>query len=167
MATASITLSQFSSNVKSVHVGVVFAGGHASSTQTWSASGVLLLTKVPNGATIVDWWAKFGASNVATGNILKIGTSASPSGILSATTLSATYSASSQTVTPTEYGIRNQGWFRAPGPGNTLPARISLSDDVQPAEVWITAKLSVSMSGYFTFGLFYTNDGTTGRGTLR
>lgn len=169
MATLSVTFSQFSANVKAVHTGLISAGGSATLAADASASSIFKLCQVPNKATLEDWWLHLGGSQA--GQVLKLGTSQTPSGIMSATTLSQSYSTSlsGQLIVPTPRGIFNQGWLRAPGAGGLMPVRISLSDDAQPSSIWVHAKAAAVISNgiVFTFKLFYTMDGSTGRTTIR
>ena len=168
---ATFTASQLASNVKAVHTGLVIVGAALSTCASGTASSVILLSRVPHGATLVDFWLRLHSGGAS--QTVKIGTSASPSGIMSITTLSLTLSESE--TYPPFYGVFNQGWIRAPGgttggTGNDfMPVRISLSDDVQPAEVWVQAELGINISNslFLTWCLFYTMDGLTGHTTIR
>ena len=115
MATLSITLSQLSPNVKAVHTGVVAVAAAQTLQAASSASSVFKLCQVPNGATLVDWWLSIGGSQA--GQVLKLGTSQTPSGIMAATSLSLTLSISTQAAAPSQRGVFNQGYLRAPGAG--------------------------------------------------
>lgn len=168
MASATLTLSQLSPNLKSVHVGINTAGG-ATQTAPSSASSILNICKLPNGATIVDFWAS--VANGGADQTFQMGTSSTPSGIMSVTTLSTTYTLSVGTAE--EVNIVNKT-IRAPGGTtgsvpNLMPIRISLSDDVQPSSVWIQGRFSVaaSSSALVTVLFFYTMDGLAGRTTIR
>jgi len=179
MATVSFTFSQLHGNpgvpVPLVHTCVNVAGAALSLAVNTSASSVFRLLTVPNGTTLVDFWlrAQTGGAN----QTIELGTSQTRSGIMSITTACQTFSISTQPTVPTAMGVFNQGWFRAPGgtQGGTgavtdlMPVRISLSDDVQPAQVDILMKLgvAVSSSAFFTFMLFYTNNGMKGHTTIR
>jgi hypothetical protein len=170
---ATFTASQFSSNVKAVHTGIVSVGAALSLTETAAAASVILLNKVPHGATLVDFWIRFYAQG-ADAQTLEIGTSDSPSGIMQITSMSQTFTESATDVANI-YGVFNQGWLRAPGGttggtgGDLMPVRISLSDDLQPAEVWIQLRIGVAISAsmYLTWCLFYTMDGMGGHTTIR
>lgn len=166
MATLSFTLSQFAPNVKATHTGITTAGGAASISATISPSSIIHFCQVPNGATLVDFWVKFGGQAIDT-QTMQIGTSQTPSGIMAATTLSLTFCASASA--PTILGIHNQSWLRAPGGSDLLPVRISLSDDAQPSSIWVQGRLSKTVSGsfYITFLLFYTMDGLIGHTSIR
>ena len=177
MATLSLTFSQLSAAGKSVHTGVNVIGGALSVSATVCPSTILHMVPVLNGATLLDFKLR-----IATGGAdqtIQIGTSQTPSGIMSLTTLSQSYSTSlsGQLVVPTTYGIFNQGWIQGFG-GTTglktgvtdlLPVRISLSDDVSPARIWVQGRVGVacSASAFFTFILFYTMDGLAGHTTIR
>ena len=169
MATLTVTMSQLSPNVKAVHTGINVAASALSLSSTFTPSNILWMVKIPNHATIVDYWLKIQTGGAA--QTVAIGTASSPTGIMAATSLSQTYSisVSNQLITPTPYGIFNQGWLRAPGPGDTMPVRISLSDDASPSSVWVQGKLTVAISNsaYFSFALFYTMDGMLGHTTIR
>ncbi len=174
---ATVTASQLSSDAKAVHTGVNVTGSALSIAGTLAASSVILLSKVPNGATLVDWILRFESASVSTQTI-ELGTSATPSGIMTVTTLSHTLSVTSSSgaaVTPTDYGVFNQGWIRSPGgtsglqTNDLMPVRISLSDDVQPSSVWIQARTGqdICNSAFFVWTLFYTMDGMRGHTTIR
>lgn len=167
MATLSITLSQLSPNVKAVHTGVVAVAAAQTLQAASSASSVFKLCQVPNGATLVDWWLSIGGSQA--GQVLKLGTSQTPSGIMAATSLSLTLSISTQAAAPSQRGVFNQGYLRAPGAGDRMPVRVSLSDDAQPSNIWVHAKAAaaITVSMAFSFCLFYTMDGMAGRTTVR
>jgi len=171
---STFTASQLTSNAKATHTGVNVVGSALSLSVTGTASSVILLSRVPTGATLVDWILRIHTGGAD--QTVKLGTSASPSGIMSITTLTQTYSLSVGTTEEINiYGDSNRGYLRAPGgtsggTGNDfMPVRISLSDDVQPASVWIQATLGVaiSASAYFTWTLFYTMDGMRGHTTIR
>lgn len=170
MATATTTFSQLSPNLKAVHTGINVAGGHLSASATLSPSGVLNMVKVPNGATIVDFWLKVVSGGVD--NNIQIGTSQTPSGIMSITTLTATFTATHANYISTTIrapgGTGSQSGLSA-NTDDFLPIRISLSDDAQPSSVWVQARIGadVSASAFFTFMLFYTMDGLAGRTTIR
>lgn len=181
MASATVTFSQFSANLKAVHVGVVATGGHFSASATICPSSVLNMCELPNGATIVDFYLRIQNAADDDQQTVQIGTSNAPSGIMSVTTVTQTYSFSASisldTLTLVIVGDANHGTIRAPGgtrgaTGATtdlMPVRISLSDDVSPARVWVQGRLGggVSVSAFFTFMLFYTMDGLAGRTTTR
>ena len=172
MASVTVTFSQLQDAVKSVHTGVIAAAGAISRSVTISASGVLNMVRVPNHSTLLDFWLKVHTGGAS--QTVQIGTSQTPSGIMSVTTLSQTYSISGQVAAPTAYGDNNTGVIRAPGGTkggaiDLMPVRISLSDDVQPSSVWVQGRLgaAISASAFFTFCLFYTMDGLRGHTTIR
>lgn len=169
MASVTSTFSQLQAATKAVHTGIVAVGGALSLSTTISACGVLNMVQVPNKATLLDWWIKIYTGGAA--QTLKIGTSQTHSGIMAVTSLSQTFSTSvsNQLILPTPYGIFNQGFLRAPGAGDLMPVRISISDDAQPSSVWVQGRLgaAISTSAYFTFVLFYTMDGLLGHTTIR
>lgn len=154
MATLTATL-QYATTPKAVHTGVLHTGARAQTGSTLTASSVILLCDLPDGATVLDWWAFIDGAGA--NQVVQIGTSNTPSGIASAFSLSG--------VTA---GAVGAGGFRAPF-GDLLPVRISLSDDVEPAQVNVQAKLgaAISASIVLNFNLFYTMDGTPGANTIR
>lgn len=178
MASVSLSFSQLVPQVKAVHTGIIAAGGALSTSAgltTICPSTVLNFCQVPNRATLLDFWIRIQTGGAS--QTLQIGTSQTPSGIMSVTTLSQTYSISTQSAAPAPYGVFNQGYIRAPG-GTTgavtgvtdlMPVRISISDDVSPASVWLQGRVGAgcSASAFFTFMVFYTMDGLTGHTTIR
>lgn len=169
---ATFTASQLRTNVYERHAGLNVTAAAVAAAVTGTASSVVLLSRVPTGATLVDFWMRLRSGGVS--QTVKIGTSASPSGIMSITTLSVTYSHSATAIVPTDAGVMGQWWIRAPGGtrgGGTdlMPVRISLSDDVQPAEVWIQATMGVAISAslLLSWCLFYLTDGMPGHTTIR
>lgn len=176
MATVTRTFSQFTSNIKATHTGICVVGGALSLSVTFSPSGIMNMVQVPNHATLVDFYLRIQQGGAA--QVVRIGTSATNSGIMSKTTLSQTISFSASISLDTlQYNVNNPGYIRAPGgtqgvaDGTTdlMPVRISLSDDAAPASVWIQGRLAtaISASGFFTFVLFYTMDGLPGHTTIR
>ena len=181
MASASITYSQFSANVKAVHTGVLCTGGHLSRSVTICPSTVHNMCQVPNNCTLVDFWMRIQHAADDDQATFQIGTSQTPSGIMSITTITQTYSFSASIsldiLTLNIVGDSNHGTIRAPGGTrgditgvltDLMPVRISLSDDVAPSNVWIQGRGAAwSATGFLTFMLFYTMDGLTGRTTIR
>jgi hypothetical protein len=176
MASATLTFSQFSPGVKKVHTGIIANGGHLSVATTVCPSTVLAMCQVASGTTLLDYWLRIQTGGAS--QTFQMGTSATPSGILSVLTLSQTYSISTQAAAPAQYGIFNQGVIRGGGGTsgditgaltNLMPTKISLSDDVQPSSVYIQGKVGAgcSASAFFTAMFFYTNDGMAGRTTIR
>ena len=181
MATASFTFSQLHGlagvAAPVVHTGVNVTGSALSLGVNTSASSVFRLLTVPGqGTTLLDFWIRIQTGGAS--QALEFGTSNTPSGIMSLTTLSQTWSYSStQSIINIGAGVMNQGWIRAPGGTSGLatgvtdlmPVRLSVSDDVQPSVVNLNMKLSaaVSSSAFFTFMLFYTNNGIKGHTTIR
>lgn len=173
MASTTFTFSQLSPNVKATHTGLNVVGGALSQAAATSASSVFNMVQVPHGATLTDFWMKIHTGGAD--QTLEIGTSNTPSGIMTITTLTQTYSLSVGTGEEINiYGDANRGVIRAPGgtSGGTadlMPVRISLSDDAAPSSVWVQGRLTVanSSSSFFTFTLFYTMDGMAGHTTIR
>jgi hypothetical protein len=182
MATATVTFSQFKPNVNAVHTGINWTGGHLSRSVTLSPSGRLKMCRVPDQAVLTDFWLR--TQNAADDNqqTWQIGTSATRSGIMSITTVTQTYSFSASisldTLTLQIIGDSNNGTIRAPGGTRNditgaltdlMPVKISLSDDAEPQSVWVIGTIGggISASAFFTFMLFYSNDGGAGRTTIR
>ena len=170
---ATVTASQLAAGTKTLHTGVQFASAALTQAATLTASSIILLSQVQSGVLLLDFWLRIHTGGAS--QTVKLGTSASPSGIMQIASLSQTYSISTQVTVPTMYGVFNQGYLRAPGgttggtAGDYMPVRISLSDDVQPATVWIQATLGVAISAsmYLTWMLFYTYDSMAGHTTIR
>ena len=155
----------FSPALKATHTGLCVMGSRTSICATGTAASVILLGNVPDGATLVDWWARIATAGTA--QTVQIGTSATPSGIAAAFSLTLTISASTQNYLLA--GAMGLNGYRAEIGGDRMPVRISLSDDVQPAQVMVQAEfgVAISASAIFTFVLFYTMDGTAGIATIR
>jgi hypothetical protein len=165
---STFTASLLNSNVKATHTGIVPVGAHVSVTATGTASSVVLLNFVPNGATLVDWWFRYQSGAADQG--AEIGTSATPSGIMAMTTLSLTLSHSGSIAGGSPIaGVFGQSYYRAPMGGDKMPVRISLSDDAQPAttRIKMVLRTAISASLVLTWMLFYTMDGLAGRTTIR
>ena len=182
MATATVTFSQFQPTVNAIHTGVNCTGGHLSRSVTLSPSGRLKMVQVPNQAVLVDFWLRTQNAADDDQQTWQIGTSATRSGIMSVTTVTQTYSFSASisldVLTLQIVGDANHGTIRAPGGTrgditgvltDLMPVKISLSDDAQPQNIWVIGTLGggISVSAFFTFMLFYTNNGMTGRTTIR
>jgi hypothetical protein len=162
---STFTASLLNANVKATHTGIIAVGAAASISATGTASSVVLLNFVPNGATLVDWWFRY-QSGAATQSI-EIGTSATPSGIMAMTSLTLTlsHSGSIQLIG----GTFGRSYYRAPMGGDLMPVRISLSDNAQPAttRIQMVLRAAISASMVLSWMLFYTMDGLTGHTTIR
>lgn len=176
MATVTRTCSMFSPVPKNVHNGIICNGSALSLAVSFSASGRLKMLQVPNRCTIVDFWVRLQTTETAAVNTFKIGTSASRSGIMSITTITNTYSLSTQ-VTALVLGDANDGVIHAPGgtragtgaATDLMPVRISYTaTDIADIPVWIFGKSSKwSTSAFFTCMFFYTMDGMAGHTELK
>ena len=148
-----------------VHVGVLSNTGVLTISATTTASAVVNLCRVPNGATILDWVFYTNQPNLGANQVLQIGTSASPSGIAAAYSLSGSASGSGL--------LGSDGSHRPKGSHDLLPVRISLSDDMgNPQSVWLQLKFSTApttsaSAAILKFTVFYTMDGTKGHTTIR
>lgn len=162
---ATVTASLIGPSVKAVHTGIVCTGAALAQRTTLTASSVILLNTIPNGATLVDWWFRY--TDGAADQGLEIGTSNSPSGIMAMTTLTITISMSGLATEVRLAGPFNS--YRCAMGGDLMPVRISLSDDVQPASVQLrmTLRAGISASADLTWMLFYTMDGLPGHTTIR
>lgn len=179
MATATNTFSQFSPVLKAVHTGVIATGGHLSVAVTLSPSGRLKMVELPHNATITDFWLRIQCAADDDQQNFQMGTSATRSGIMSITTLTATYTFSASisldvltlNLHRTPNQIQAPGGTRGAVDGTTdlMPVHISLSDDVSPRKVWIIGTLGagVSASAFLTAMFLYTMDGMVGRTTIR
>ena len=141
-------------------------GGNLTLSATATASAVLLMCRVPNGATILSYEMYIRQGGVA--QVVQLGTSDSPSGIAAAFSLSTAVGNASISAGPIQLtGDYNTFWY---GPaGDLLPVRISISDDANPQWVWVQAKLKLSISSTLIarLQLYYTMDGYLGHTTIR
>ena len=130
----------------STHTASQLVTGSVKAPHTGTAGSTVLLCRVPNGATILDWF--FWGTTGGTDQAVIIGTSQTPSALSPTISISAT---------PTNRPL-----------ANLLPVTISISDDVTlqggagPNEVWIQAQYAITFGGTLqaNFRLFYTMDGT-------
>lgn len=123
--TASDALSFVRSNEKGTAMSRTHFGG-SQLPASFSASDIILICKIPNGATILDFWMAGIVPSDAT--IFKVGTAADDDAVAAAFTLSATAA------------IRRLG--NATGGDAavaTMPFKVSLSDDVNPQWTWLFA----------------------------
>jgi len=125
----------------------------------------VLLVKVPIHSTILDW--TLYCVQGGTGQTVKLGTSASPSALAAAFSLSETFSTS---LSAADFpGVKTLDNHRAPK-GNLLPVRISVSDDTaDPAHVWLhlTFVTTISATAVVNFGVQYSADGYPAHATVR
>lgn len=165
MASLTFTLSELQSTPPNVHVGVLQNTGILTISASTSASSVLNLCRIPNGATILDWTFYTDQTAFGTNQSLRIGTSNSPSGIASNFSLSGSASGSGL--------LGSDGSHRPKGLHDKLPVRISLSDDMgNPQTVWVQMRLGAAgntsaSTAILKFTVFYTMDGTRGHTTIR
>jgi hypothetical protein len=167
------TGSVLTSSVKEVHTGVIVAGGNAAIGATATAGSVILMNNLPDGATLVDFWLRYTTNETGATNLIELGTSATPSGIMPVTSLTYTWSQSASISIDVFVKIVNVN-IRAPGGSmqakgvDLMPVHISLSDDVQPSHVMIQAELNatISASALLSWCLFYTMD-LPGHTTIR
>lgn len=151
----------------SAHVGVLVNAGIGTLSGTFTASSVIFLCRVPNGATIIDWTFYTDQITLGANQVLQIGTSASPSGIAGAWSLSQTITGSGA-ETRVKYGAH-----KPRGNDDLLPVRISLSDDMgKDQKVWLQMKmgLAANTSGanaIIRFVVTYTMGGLAGHNTIR
>ena len=159
------TMSQLTTPSK-LHTGVqVAAGVIASISATTAAAALIYLTKVPDGATILDWTLWLNDNDRVLGGAnqkIVIGTSASSSG------LGVISTSGTQTLDPMIY----TGRFSPRGDIDLMPVHISLSDSIAGQDVWLVAKIEVAPSTsntaiMFKFECLYTCDGMIGHTTIR
>ena len=179
MATATNTFSQFSPVLKAVHTGLGATGGHLSVAATISPSSRLKMVELPHNATITDFWLRIQCAADDDQQNFQMGTSATRSGIMAITTLTATFTFSASisldvltlNLHRTPNQIQAPGGTRGAVDGTTdlMPVHISISDDVSPRRLWIIGTLGagVSASAFMTLMMVYTMDGMRGRTTIR
>lgn len=119
--------------VKALHAGDQSQYGRYSFSGTATASSIVKFFRVPNGATIED--IQFSGGPGDGSGVIVIGTSASPSCILTATSISAAVAT-----------------VRGELAAATLPKLISLSDDAEPQHVWIQGKIKSAGTSYSAGG---------------
>lgn len=137
------------------HTGVQVEGSQTTITATGTASSVILVARVPNGATILDW-TLYQTNGAGASQTLEMGTSNSPSALLAILSI-------------TGSGTFFHGMNLANGGVTLLPVRVSLSDDVEPRWVYIRLKFGVAISATadVRFQLWYTMDGYTTNRVIR
>lgn len=148
---STFTASEWTSGVRELHAGVMQKSSKITIAVTGTASSVVLLCKVPHGATIFDyiWSAIDGGTN----NTWKLGLQ-----------LPLLDSTGSQSWTVTESALQTEtantgGAIYRPLIGK-LPLRVSISDNVTQRWAWVigvcTAAISASACQNFT--LMYSQD---------
>ena len=164
---ATWTASLLQSGIKAVHTGIQAVGSTLTLCETGTASSVIILNSVPQGATLVDWWLRLRTGAADQG--FELGTSASPSGIAAMVTMSQTISMSGLATEVVLAGLSSQFYYRAPHGGDLMPVRISLSDDARPltTPLWLRLRTAISASLQMSWMLFYTMDGMQGHTTIR
>ena len=117
-----------------------------------SASDVLFMCRIPNNATLVDWYVRGGIA-ASTTWILSVGFSAASGGAyptdqLTEASLSANSLASTVSLTTSAVG----GWNRAQTAGSAMaiPAKLSIVTDNW---VWLTATCGGSTTGSMSLDL--------------
>lgn len=119
-------------SVKAVHVGDQSILVESSFSATLTASSIIKLVQLPNGAQLEDFmWS--GGPGDGSGTFV-VGTSASPSCVLTATSFSAL--------------ANGRGVMGA----SVLPYRVSLSDDAQPLTQWVQLKVKAVGTSYSAGG---------------
>ena len=162
---ATFTASLLNANIQRIHTGInVASSAIGEVTLTGTASSVVLLAKIPQGATIIDWHLYISQGGAV--QLVQLGTSASPSGIAAAFSLSETFSTS---LSAADFpGVKVLNNHRAPK-GDRLPVRISLSDDDADGWVWLQMELATAIEATLIcdFTVFYTMGGVAGHRTIR
>jgi hypothetical protein len=148
------------------HTGVQVNASVGTLSGTFTASSIISLCRVPNGATIIDWTFYTDQITMGTNQQLKIGTSACVSGI-------GKFSLS-QTATGSGAETRvKRGVHKPWGTQDLLPVRVSLSDDNSKDQlVWLQMKnvTDIDTSGavaIIRFVVTYTMDGMVGHNKVR
>lgn len=167
------TGSQLRSTVPATHVGINVAGGHAVLGATATAGSVILMSNLPHGSTLVDFWLRYENEDASGQAVIELGTSATPSGIMPVTTLTFSWSQSASISVDIDvkipfHTIRAPGGAHGGGSPHLMPVHISLSDDLQPSQVMVQAELNstISASALLSWCLFYTMD-LPGHTTIR
>lgn len=122
MAVFTVTASDSLAFVRQTETGESVVRTHLGGSQlpaSFSASDIVLIAKIPNQATITDFWLAGIVPSDAT--VFKVGTSADDDAISAALTLSATAAVKR---------------FDA---GATMPFKVSLSDDANPQWTYLFA----------------------------
>lgn len=148
------------------HTGIQWTGGVITLSASTTASAVVNLCRVPNGAVIVDWVLYGSDTNQGSGLTVKLGTSACVSGIASAISISASASAAGTDVAA--------GAHRPKGTDDLLPVKVSLSDDQgKDQKVWlqmkfVSAPTTSASVAIFRFGVWFVNgNGIAAHNTVR
>jgi hypothetical protein len=144
---ATFTASEWTSQPKAVHVGVLSKSAVAEIAVTGTASSVIKLVKIPNGAVITDftWYT----ADAAADQTYKLGLRLPISD-----TVTVTESALSGDLSSTG-GQTHRG-------GIKLPYKVSFTNNAIQQWAWIeaVAKIAISASANHRFTVFYTMDGS-------
>lgn len=140
---ATFTASLHQSQPRAIHAGMNVASSKITIATTGTASSVVLLAKIPNGAVIHDF--TLYVDDAGTDNIWKLGVLL-PEGTASTTvTESALMSDTASTLAPT---------MRATG--GKLPYKVSFTDTERFAWIQAVATIAISASADLRFSVYYT-----------
>lgn len=153
---STFTASEFTSEAKGIHAGVVSKSSKLSVTVTATVCSTWLLAKIPHGAVILDYLF-FADDGGTASQIWKLGIRTPLVGSSGTATSTVTKSALLTT------GLSStDGNVTARGDGRLLPVKVSISDNVSTRFAWIEARnvLDICQSAVLTFTVFYTMDGS-------
>lgn len=123
MAAWTATASDALAFVRSNETGLTVVRTHIGGSQlpaSFSASDIILIAKIPNKATIVDFY--MAGIVPGDGTIFHVGTAADDDGVAAALTLSGTAA------------------IKRADAGSTMPFKVSLTDAVTPQWTWLFAE---------------------------
>jgi len=140
-------------------LGMNFIGGTLPETQliNLSVSDIVFLCRIPNRATIVDWYLKGNSTTTITAAIMKMGIVSAGSAV-----------AGTESTFGSALTFSSTAWMHRPGGGSatalvtSVPFKVSISDTDAQAGALVYATAS---SGTFTtslsldFGFWYVHDG--------
>lgn len=138
------TASLHQSQPRKVHAGMNVASSKITIAVTGTASSVVLLAKIPNGAVIHDF--TMFVDDAGADNVWKLGLLL-PEGVSGSTTVteSALMSDTASTLAPT---------MRATG--GKLPYKVSFTDTERFAWIQAVATIAISASADLRFSVYYT-----------
>lgn len=129
MAVFTVTASDAVAFVRSNATGIATVRTHLAGSQlpaSFSASDIVLIAKIPNKATIIEFW--MAGIVPGDGTVFKVGTAADDDAVGAALTLSGTSALR-----------RTGGMTGGDGSATTMPFKVSLSDDANPQWTYLFA----------------------------
>ncbi len=127
--------------MKGLHTGVNVVRSRYAGSLT--VSEVLLVARIPNKATVIDWWAAGGQVASASTGTWKVGVQGTVVDAISGATLTEDSIHAGLSITASGAGGRSD---RA-NTSNKVPFKVSLSDGAANQFIWLTAMYS---AGSFT-----------------